>query len=72
MNTENKKSENKEQKKEIKYLGWANGWYYKDPPEVPEIVKNCHHRLKEEKTGRCEHRYTCEICGFYYMVDSSD
>lgn len=65
---ENDKKENKEQKKEMKYLGWANGW----GDNYPEIVKNCHHSLKEEETGRCEHCYTCEICGFYYMVDSSD
>jgi len=53
--------------KEIKGLGWANGW-----TEIPEIVKNCTHKQKVEQTGRCEHRHTCEICGYTYMVDSSD
>lgn len=56
------------EKKEIKYLGWANGW----GNETPEIVLKCTHRQKVEQTGRCEHRHTCEICGYTYMVDSSD
>lgn len=53
--------------KEIQGLGWANGW-----TETPEIVKNCTHKQIVEQTGRCEHRHTCEICGYTYMVDSSD
>lgn len=63
-----KETENKTEKKEIKYLGWANGW----GNETPEIVLKCTHRQKVERTGRCEHRHTCEICGYTYMVDSSD
>lgn len=63
-----KRKENKTEEKEIKYLGWANGW----GDDYPEIVAKCTHRQKVETTGRCEHRHTCEICGYTYMVDSSD
>lgn len=49
-----------ELKKEMEYLGWANGW-----KETPEIVKKCH-ELGHNRFGRCE------ICGYYFNVDSSD
>lgn len=53
-----------------KNLGWANGW-----DKTPDVVEHCHrqgHKVKSEETGRCTHRYHCDICGYAYMVDSSD
>lgn len=53
-----------------KDLGWANGW-----DKTPDVVEHCHkqgHKVKSEETGRCTHRYHCDICGYAYMVDSSD
>jgi hypothetical protein len=46
--------------KEMKYLGWANGW-----KETPEIVLMCQ-ELGHNVFGRCKE------CGYYFNVDSSD
>jgi len=52
-------------------LGTTNGWQ-----EKPEIVKNCkekEHELDQEPTRfNCVKKYTCKICGYYYLVDSGD
>lgn len=51
-------------------FGWANGW-----AENPKLVQKCrraHHLGKDERVGRCSTRYTCDICGYTYRVDSSD
>ncbi|MGZ7173850.1 hypothetical protein ACXKTX_09475 [Burkholderia gladioli] len=32
----------------------------------------CEHDMKSETIGRSVHRYTCKICGFSEVVDSSD
>ena len=58
------------EKKPIKDLGCLNGFRV-----IPEEMKACqdqHHVLKETNIGRCYNRYTCEICGISYTVDSSD
>ncbi len=58
-----------EQKKEIKNLGYANGW-----GKTPEIVEKCSgkkHVVKSEKAGRCQTKYTCIECGYTYKIDSS-
>jgi hypothetical protein len=52
-------------------LGYANGWGSK----TPEIVLECEklgHRQYSKNEGRCLNRYGCEICGYYYLIDSSD
>jgi hypothetical protein len=52
-------------------LGYMNGW----GGDVPPIVKQCrqkNHTLSQENVGRCLNQYTCHICGYSYMVDSSD
>lgn len=56
--------------KKFKDLGFANGWR-----QVPKEVLQCRiekHSLKFESVGRCLTKYTCEICGYTYKVDSSD
>ena len=49
-------------------LGYANGW----GKETPEIVQKCPHREESRSVGRCLREYYCLICGFKYLVDSSD
>ncbi len=53
-------------KKEIKDLGYMNGWKIK-----PEIVKNCKHSKTIKELSMFDNEYICEICGFKYIVDSS-
>ena len=49
-------------------LGYVNGWR-----KTPDIVKKCNHELKKiDLTGRCHTEHRCEICGYFYRVDSSD
>lgn len=45
--------------------GDSNGWKI-----TPCLIQECNHTKKEEKLGKCYHRYTCEKCGFTYKVDS--
>lgn len=53
----------------LKSLGYANSW----GDNVPDIVKNCKHTKKHNKTiERNVMAVTCEICGYTYKVDSSD
>ncbi len=54
--------------KEIKDLGYANGW-----KETPEIVKECRekHKQRSRTIGNCLHEYYCDKCGYVYKVDSS-
>ena len=50
--------------------GYLNGWN-----NTPEQVKKCReeqHPLKVENIGRCLNKYTCNICGYTYKIDSSD
>jgi len=55
----------------MKDLGWMNGW-----KEVPVEVQNCTHDWKSGKKTEADHRrcytkVTCEVCGYYYEIDSS-
>lgn len=56
-------------------LGYANGWVGRDGKiKLPEIVKICEKKghVKQRTTvGRCLTEYSCEICGYKYLVDSS-
>lgn len=50
-------------------LGFANGW-----KKTPEIVIRCEemgHNKSGKTIGNCLHETGCEICGYYYRVDSS-
>jgi len=47
--------------------GYANAW-----DETPDRVKNCEHTRKSKEVGRCLTLYSCEICQYEYLVDSSD
>lgn len=47
--------------------GYANAW-----DEIPDRVKNCEHTRKSKEVGRCLTLYSCEICKYEYLVDSSD
>ena len=53
----------------MKNLGYANGW-----EKTPEIVKECqgkkHNPPHHKTTMRCVTRVGCEICGYYYHIDS--
>jgi hypothetical protein len=54
----------------VQDLGWANDW-----SEWPEIFKRCReldHDVISVKKGECLHEDRCDICGYKYMVDSSD
>jgi hypothetical protein len=54
----------------MKDLGYANGW-----EETPKEVKECivlEHQTTCKTVGRCLREYTCPICNFTYLVDSSD
>ena len=49
-------------------LGYVNGW-----KKTPDIVLKCEHPKTEIKLfGRCHTEYRCNICGYFYRVDSSD
>jgi hypothetical protein len=51
-------------------FGYANGW-----KEVPPYIKKCEelgHKKYSKNVGRCLTEYGCEICGYTYLVDSSD
>lgn len=73
--------------KEIVDLGYANGWRQsevytiKDRQRVvikpavdntPQIVKDCQHTKQYTTVGRCLTKAVCEVCGFSYLLDSSD
>ena len=51
-------------------LGYANGWE-KTPPIV-EACKALGHVQGSRNEGNCLTRYGCDLCGFTYLVDSSD
>lgn len=55
---------------------WANGW----GDEQPEIVKNCTHTRDKNGNGKRSYDlnsrgmltiYLCDVCKYYYLVDSS-
>lgn len=51
-------------------LGYANGWR-----ETPDVVKACKvagHEKTIKNVGRCLTEYSCPVCGYKYLVDSSD
>jgi hypothetical protein len=51
-------------------FGYANGW-----KEVPPYIKKCEelgHKKYSKSVGRCLTECGCEICGYTYLVDSSD
>ena len=51
-------------------LGYANGWTV-----TPPIIDKCrelHHVLDMYSEGNCLTRYSCPVCGYEYLVDSSD
>jgi hypothetical protein len=57
-------------KEGIKDLGYANEWHI-----TPDEVKKCMcygHELSTETIGKCLTCYTCVICKYRYVVDSSD
>jgi len=56
-----------ENREELKSLGYANSWQ-----GTPAIVQNCKHPREAKNEGRCLNRYTCKLCGFAFLVDSSD
>lgn len=58
--------------KELKDLGWANGWG-EDPAEYAKHkTEGAKHPVKTSTEGSCVTRYTCEVCGITWRVDSSD
>jgi hypothetical protein len=54
--------------KELKSLGYANGW----GDSTPELVAKCEHVGYTKNIGNCLNEFGCEICGYKYLVDSSD
>jgi len=54
----------------MKDLGYSNGW-----DKTPEIVHECRekgHLGYAGNVGKCKTEYGCEVCGYKYLVDSSD
>lgn len=46
--------------------------HYPQPSVVEYFTWSaCEHTYKEERAGRCQHKYTCTKCGAVYAVDSS-
>lgn len=57
--------------KEFSYQGYVNGWGDKRP----EIVEKCfkqNHKLEQKTVGRCVTEVSCEICKYYFLIDSTD
>jgi hypothetical protein len=57
-------------KEEMNDLGYANGW--RDTPEEVQKCNDLGHRGYSINRGNCLNEYGCEICGYKYLVDSSD
>ena len=36
------------------------------------VEVGCEHSMRGKNLGRCYNEYTCQKCGYYYRVDSSD
>ena len=57
---------------ESKSLGYMNGWGRGNTPEIVLKCQKLGHQQYSTNEGRCLTKFGCEICGFYYLVDSSD
>ena len=56
---------------DCKNLGYMNSW----GKETPEEVTKCRelgHKLIACEVGRCDTRYRCPVCNYYYNIDSGD
>ena len=62
-----KDDKNSDVKKPINF-GYANGW----GNHIPEVVKNCTHDRYHKQIDKCLTKIGCNICNYYYLVDSSD
>ena len=51
-------------------LGYANGW--KDTPKILRTCNKRKHFMYIKTVGKCLNEYGCELCGYKYLVDSSD
>jgi hypothetical protein len=61
-----------EAEKEYKSLGWSNGWTV-TPDEVTECRNAKHERRSQSRSSRgLETILVCDICKYYYKIDSSD
>ncbi len=54
--------------KKMTDCGYANEW----GKDTPEIVAKCEHVGYGKHLDNALNEYGCEICGFSYLVDSSD
>lgn len=54
----------------MKYLGYANGW--KEKPEEVIKCKELGHKKEYKTIGNCLQEVRCDICGYFYRVDSGD
>lgn len=54
----------------MKNLGYANEWK-ETPVELTQCSDKNHH-IEHEKMGNCLNRFSCSICKYEYIVDSSD
>lgn len=59
-----------EEKKERKDFGYANGW--KETPTEVVMCGELGHEIWIRNEGKCLNKYGCDICGYTYLVDSSD
>jgi len=48
-------------------LGYVNGW-----KQTPGIVSSCKHKKEFRKVRRGIEQIKCNICKFYYFIDSTD
>lgn len=60
----------KDEKPSPQALGMANNW-----SETPTIVMDClwlEHPRTKTRIGSCLSMVSCDVCNYYYEVDSSD
>ena len=62
--------------RELIDLGYANDWVEKGelPPDIYMKCKTSSppHVIGYSTVGNCKTRYVCRVCGYTYLVDSSD
>lgn len=62
-------------KTETEKLGYMNGWSSETWKRVGPILDKCKllkHEVSTLKEGNCLKVYSCSVCNYEYLIDSSD